>query len=102
MDRLIFYRKKQMKTIIKSLTVFVVGLNVIGCSSMGNAPESASNEEFRANFEKSSPQEQINVIQASPMPAADKEKKIAEIRAKHNMTEETPANKGGQPEIPGR
>ncbi|MBS1726384.1 MAG: hypothetical protein JST51_06650 [Armatimonadetes bacterium] len=61
--------------------VLLVGAATIGCS-MGNAPQALSPQETRDAVAKLPPQQQIDYINRSPMSAAEKEKRIAEIKAK--------------------
>ncbi|MBI1335216.1 MAG: hypothetical protein GC165_20315 [Armatimonadetes bacterium] len=64
--------------------VLLVGTVMTGCS-IGNAPQALSPEETRDAVAKLPPQQQIDYINRSPMSAAEKEKRIAEIKAKAGM-----------------
>jgi hypothetical protein len=89
-----------MKTKQFILGIFILGL-LGGCSNIGNAPEGQSEEEAKAALQKMSPQEQINMIKASPMPPAEKEKKIRELEAKMGGAPIAPSQ-GNEPALPGR
>lgn len=72
-----------------------------GCSNIGNAPSGLSEDEAKDWVNSLPPEEQIKMIQSSPMPGADKEKRIKEIREKHNLPESTTSeDKGGKPNLP--
>jgi hypothetical protein len=64
--------------------VALLGVAISGCN-VGNAPEPMSETEVRQAVDNAKPEDQISWIQRSPMPAAEKEKKIAEIKAKHGL-----------------
>lgn len=75
----------------------------VGCSSIGNAPSGMSEDEAKDWINSQPPEEQIRMIQSSPMPPADKEKRIKEIRDKHGIAAPSSTDdKGGQPALPGR
>ena len=63
---------------------FIVGLLAValaGCN-VGNAPEPMSESDLKSAVEKLPPQDQINYINASPMPPAMKAQRIKEIEDK--------------------
>jgi predicted small lipoprotein YifL len=91
-----------MKNTLKSLSVLALLVGLVGCSSMGNAPAGMSEEEAKKNFESQTPERQIEMINGSPMPPAQKVQRIKEIREKNNLPAEagSSAPQGGQPNIP--
>jgi hypothetical protein len=81
--------------------VLAAGFAATGCN-IGNAPEPMSGDEARAAVEKLSPEQQIEWINRSPMPPAEKQKKIDEIKAKHGLQGGANATSApGAPAIPG-
>jgi hypothetical protein len=56
----------------------VLVLTCIGCN-VGNAPEPMSENDLKGAVDKLPPKEQIDYINASPMPAAMKAQRIKEI-----------------------
>ncbi|RYG48348.1 hypothetical protein EON79_04710 [bacterium] len=68
----------------------IIALGCIGCS-VGNAPEPMGESDLKSAVEKLPPQDQINYINSSPMPKAEKEKRIKEIEEKTGYK----ANQGG-------
>lgn len=79
-------------------------MSFAGCSSIGNAPSGMSEDEAKDWINSQPPEEQIKLINSSPMSPADKEKRINEIRQKHGLsqTEPTTQDNGGAPVLPGR
>lgn len=69
-----------------------------GCSNVGNAPEGPTADQVQAELAKQDPQQQIVAIQHSPIPFAEKEKKIQEIEKKYGITRKD----GDAPTGPGR
>lgn len=63
--------------------IVVSGL-LVGCS-VGDAPAAMTPEETKEAVAKLPPKEQIDYINRSPLPAAEKEKRIADIKAKAGM-----------------
>ena len=59
----------------------VAAIVIPGCSA-GMAPQGPSREEAQKNFESMDPQHQIAVIQHSPLPDAEKQKRIAALQQK--------------------
>jgi hypothetical protein len=67
--------KKNIWT-VAPLAVILVGCNV------GNAPEPMSESQLKDAVSNLPPKDAVNYINASPMPAAEKARRIAEIEAK--------------------
>jgi hypothetical protein len=70
------------RTIVLTL---IAAFACIGCN-VGNAPEPMNEAELKSAVEKMPPQDQINYINASPMPQAQKDKRIKEIMDKTGYT----------------
>jgi len=64
--------------------LFAMGFAIAGCS-VGDAPKGLSAEETRAAVDALPPDKQIDYINRSPIPQAEKEKRIADIKAKAGM-----------------
>jgi hypothetical protein len=75
----------EKKSMIKnSLPLLFLCVAIAGCN-IGNAPEPMSEAELKKAVENAKPEDQIAWIQRSPMPTAEKEAKIAEIKEKHGI-----------------
>lgn len=73
------------KSKLRAITGIVIcAFAVAGCSA-GNAVAGTDEAATKQEFAKQDPQKQIQGIQHSPMPPADKEKKIQEIEAKYGI-----------------
>ncbi|MBS1707345.1 MAG: hypothetical protein JSS65_01345 [Armatimonadetes bacterium] len=70
------------------------------CDNIGNAPSGKSADEMKAYVDQQKPEDQIKMWEASPAPAAEKAKKIAEIRKKYNLPESGPSNGASFPGDP--
>ena len=71
-----------------------------GCN-IGNAPEPMSGTDVKSAVEQLPPEKQIEWYQRSPMPPAEKQAKINEIKKKAGMpVDEGPAAPQGAPSIP--
>jgi hypothetical protein len=66
----------------------------VGCN-VGNAPEPMSEDQLKSAVEKLPPKDQIAYINSSPMPPAEKARRIKEIEDKTGYKAEAPA--GGPP-----
>jgi hypothetical protein len=66
----------------------IFGVVVLCGCNIGMQPTGASVEEINAIRAKWPPEQQIAGIRQSPMPAAEKKRRIAEIRAKYHMPAE--------------
>jgi hypothetical protein len=68
-------------------TLWIASLAVLVCvgCNVGNAPQPMDEAQLKSAVEKMPPQDQINYINASPMPKEMKEQRIAEIKAKAGM-----------------
>ena len=73
-----------MKIQPKLILALAIGIAAAGCDT-GEAPKGLSPAETEAAVNALPPEKQIEYINRSPMPAAAKEKKIAEIKAKAGM-----------------
>lgn len=62
------------------LAVFAVAFGLVACDNIGNAPAGMSKDDVNAAVNKMTPEQKIKFYQSSPMPQAEKEKKIAEIK----------------------
>jgi hypothetical protein len=74
------------------LTFALVGMLAIGFltgCNMGMQPTGSTVEEINAIRAKWPPEKQIEGIQQSPMPAAEKVRRIAEIRQKFHLKDES-------------
>lgn len=69
---------------------------LLGGCNIGNAPEPMAASEVKKEVEKLTPDQQIDWYNRSPMPPAEKQKKIAEIREKYGLQDS-----GGGPSAPG-
>lgn len=63
---------------------------VVGGCSIGNAPEPMSEGDVKAALDKATPEQQIDWVNRSPMPPAEKQRRIAEIKAKAGMATDSP------------
>jgi len=75
--------------------VAVAGWGLAACDNVGNAPSGKSADEMKSYVDQQKPEDQIKMWKASPAPAAEKAKKIAEIRKKYNLPE--PGSDGAAP-----
>ncbi|MHB8637081.1 MAG: hypothetical protein ACYC96_11490 [Fimbriimonadaceae bacterium] len=75
----------------------VVVLGSAGCSSIGNAATGPSEAQIKQNENALPPDQQIKLIQSSPMPAAEKAKRIKAIEDKYGVKAGAPANTPGTP-----
>ena len=73
---------------MKKRTVAFIGavwvVTTCGCS-MGMQPEGPNAEQVKAKEASLPPDQQIAMIKYSPMPAAQKAEKIAEVKAKYGI-----------------
>ncbi len=86
---------------IRTLACILLAISTLGlcaCDNIGNAPSGKSADEMKAYVDQQKPEDQIKMWEASPAPAAEKAKKIAEIRKKYNLPENAG---GGTPNFPG-
>jgi len=79
------------RNLILAIAAFGCGSVICGCN-VGMQPTGPSVEEINAIRSKWPPEKQIEGIQFSPMPPAEKKRRIAEIRKKYNMPDETPSS----------
>ena len=66
------------------ITLFLVSATSIvlaGCNA-GAAPETMKPEDVKSAVDKATPEQQIDWYKRSPLPEAEKNKKIAEIKEK--------------------
>lgn len=63
----------------------IVAIALTGCS-IGMAPKGPDANEVQQEFSKMPPDQQIKGIQHSPLPAAEKEKRIKEIEEKYGVS----------------
>lgn len=81
--------------------IALVALFAVGCG-IGNAPEPMAAEDVKGELEKLSPEQQIEWVNRSPMSAADKQKRIDEIKAKTGYQGDAGASgSSGAPSVPG-
>ena len=73
-----------MNSMLKLTFVLLAGIALFGCDT-GNAPQGLTAAETQKAVSELPPQQQIDYINRSPMPAADKAKKIADIKVKARM-----------------
>lgn len=78
-----------------TITAVAAALALGGCNA-GMEPAGPTPEEIQAKIATLPPDQQISMIQHSPMPKADQEKRIQEIRDKYNL----PAPAGAAPAGP--
>ncbi len=71
-----------MKTALICAFAFVSSALVLTGCSVGNQPESPSVDDIKKTIAAKPIDEQIALIEHSPMPAAQKAQKIAELKAK--------------------
>lgn len=83
----------------KSIIVASLGLafGLQGCSNIGNAPEPMTADQVNKQVGEAKPEDQIAYWQSSPLPAAEKQKKIDEIRQKYNLPADAGAASGPPP-----
>ena len=67
-----------------ALVAAAAALVVTGCS-VGMQPEGSSVDQIKAKEAAMPPEQQISMIQNSPMPADQKAAKIAELKTKYNI-----------------
>ena len=90
-----------MKNPCKALALVAAVLSGAACN-IGNAPEPMAPEDVKAAVEKLSPEQQIEWVNRSPMPAAEKQRRIDEIKQKTGYSGETKAPSApGAPNAPG-
>jgi len=66
----------------KFLILFVVIAACLSGCNVGNAPAPMSDNEVKNAIDNMSPEQHIHFIEGSPLPKEEKEKQIAEIKAK--------------------
>jgi len=67
---------------LKVLILFVaVAVGLSGCN-VGSAPAPMGDDEVKDAINKMSPEQHIHFIEGSPLPKEEKDKQIAEIKAK--------------------
>ncbi len=71
-----------MKKLTLSSLVASALFVLTGCSSIGNVPEGMSPEETKKAFNELPLEKQIEHVNGAPIPQAEKDKKIAELKAK--------------------
>ncbi len=70
---------------------------LIGCSA-GDAPPPMTREDAKTALSNLSPEDKIRYYDSSPMPAAEKQQKIAEIEQQYGVkASDILGNKGGPP-----
>ena len=69
------------KIMKKTFLFALVPLTLLGCNA-GNAPAGGSDEEIKSTFESMSVEDKAKFYMNSPMPTADKRKKIEEAYQK--------------------
>jgi hypothetical protein len=72
------------------------GLTLAGCNA-GMEPEGPTPDQIRAKLATLPPNEQIAMLQHSPMPKAEQEQKIEEIRTKYGLP--APASSTASPSL---
>jgi hypothetical protein len=70
----------------------ILGALLVGCN-VGEAP-SGSEQAVKDQFNSMKPEEKIRFIQSSPMPAAEKQAKIDEIKKQAGITGDVAAPAG--------
>lgn len=61
-----------------------IALSLAGCS-VGDAPAPMSDNDVKNAIDKMSPEQHIRFIEGSPLPKEEKERQIAEIKAKAGL-----------------
>lgn len=70
-------------TKFNSITILILATCFIaGCNSVGNVPEGMSPEETKKAFAELPLEKQIEHVNGAPIPQAEKDKQIAELKAK--------------------
>ena len=64
--------------------ILAATVSLIGCG-IGDAPKTMDQNELKDALSKATPQQQIDWYNRSPMPAAEKKKKIEEIEQKYGL-----------------
>jgi hypothetical protein len=87
---------------LRSFAILAVALSLIGCG-MGDAPPPMTREDAKNALNNLSPEDKIRYYDSSPMPAAEKQKKIAEVEQQYGVkasdvlgNKGAPAPGGGQ------
>ncbi|MGV3616024.1 MAG: hypothetical protein ACO1SV_11880 [Fimbriimonas sp.] len=75
---------RKLNVSVGSLIVLVAAAMLSGCS-MGDAPAGMTEADAKAAVDALPPDQKIKAIESSPMPEADKRKRIAEIKAAAGM-----------------
>ena len=70
-----------MKAGILAALVIVLGGVLAGCDSIGNAPTGPDQAQVKRNFDALPVDQKIQFLENSPIPKAQKEKQIAELKA---------------------
>jgi hypothetical protein len=82
--------------------IFALLLSGIACGcSVGMEPQGPSPSEIQAKIAAMPPEQQISLIQNSPMPKAVKDQRIQEIRTKFNLPATTGSASTQNPSQPG-
>lgn len=81
----------------KILVALGVLFGIQGCGNIGNAPEPMTADQVNKTVSEAKPEDQIAYWQSSPLPAAEKQKKIDEIRQKYNLPADAGAASGPPP-----
>jgi len=74
-----------MKMKLAYALVGVLAVGVLSGCSTGMQPEGPSADDLKKKEAAMPPDQQIAMIQNSPMPKAQKDQKIAELKAKYNI-----------------
>ncbi len=67
---------------MKKISLLLLPLLLIGCENVGNAPSGGSEEESKRVFDAQPLEAKVQFYMNSPMPMADKKKKIEELYEK--------------------
>ena len=90
---------KEFQKMIRLLAIAAVSVFAVGCGSSG--PDPMSETDVKAALDKATPEQQIDWINRSPMPPAEKKQKIEEIEKKYGIKGGQVATAPGAPVIPG-
>ena len=88
---------KSMKLNASNVLFAAIAVGTLSGCNVGMMAEGPSPSEIKAKVAAMPPDQQIAFYKNSPMPAADKAKKIAEIEQKYNIKADASANAPGKP-----